>query len=190
MSALPQSDHVTEADYLTLERQSEVKHEFINGEVYAMSGASVAHIRISVNIVNLLSQQTDCEVFNADMRVKISATSSYTYPDASVACDEANLMPDESAATLLNPTVIVEVLSPSTAQYDRTTKFDQYQQILSLRDYVLIYQAQPQIDIYSRGADDTWLLTRVQGLENTITIPSLKQTLPLSAIYNRVTFAD
>lgn len=188
MAALPQPAFTTEADYLAYERESDAKHEFINGEIVAMSGASVAHIRISVNIVNLISRQSTCEVFNADMRVKITATTSYTYPDASAVCGQPAFMSDEPAATLLNPTVIIEVLSPSTARYDRTTKFDQYQQIPTLQDDVLIYQSQPQVDVYSRAENDTWLLTRVQGLGSTVTIPAVGQTLSLQDIYTRVAF--
>ncbi|MEL6148729.1 MAG: Uma2 family endonuclease [Chloroflexota bacterium] len=193
MSALPQFDHPTETDYMAFERQSDEKHEFINGEIVAMSGASLAHIRISVNLANLLDNAltgTGCEVFNADMRVKIAAATSYTYPDASVTCDEPSLLPDDNAATLLNPPVIVEVLSPSTANFDRTTKFDLYQQIPSLRDYVLVVQEKPQIDCYSRGKNNTWLLKRVTGMDASITIPSLSRSLALRDVYSRVSFDE
>ena len=139
---------MTEAEYLDFERASEFKHEFLAGEVFAMTGASRAHNLMSVNVITTLKNQLrgrPCEIYPGDMRVAVKATGLYTYPDISVVCGEAQFA-DDQLDTLLNPTVIIEVLSPSTERDDRGKKFQNYREIVALEEYVLIAQDSPRIE--------------------------------------------
>jgi Uma2 family endonuclease len=182
--ALP---YVTPADYLAAERKAAQKSEYINGHVYAMAGASRVHNLIAVNTVSELRAQLrgrPCEVYVNDMRVKVERTGMYTYPDVVGICEEPRFE-DENVDTLLNPTVIIEVLSPSTERYDRGEKFAHYRRLESLREYVLIAQDIRRIDHYRRDGD-TWVLTEVSEPESSLVISSLSCTLRLSDIYDRV----
>ena len=195
MSVMPRKRY-TEAEYLELEHESDIKHEYHDGEILAMAGASHAHIRISGTINRLLGNQLSggpCEVYLSDMRVQSTAAKRYFYPDGSVVCGEPELLEDKTA-TLLNPTVVIEVLSPSTANYDRVEKFRYYRQIPSLQDYVLIAQDRPHIECFSRNAaaadDDAWTYRDAYGLEASLAIPSIGCTLALAEVYERITFED
>jgi Uma2 family endonuclease len=182
---------MTEAEYLAFERASEWKHEFWAGEIFAMTGASEAHNLICTSISFLLYGQLrgrPCKIYSGDMRVKIAATGLYTYPDISVVCGEARFS-DDHRDTLINPTVIFEVLSPSTERYDRGRKFQHYRQLESLRAYVLIEQDSPRIEYYQRQADHTWLLADAHGLDARLELPVIGCTLALAEVYEQVTFA-
>ena len=152
MVALSEEQHpirMTEAEYLAFERQSEAKHEFIDGEVIAMVGASRAHNLICVDLLRIISTHLrgkDCEVYSSDMRVKI-ARKKYTYPDVTIVCGAAQFADDEFD-NLLNPTVIIEVLSKTTEAYDRGKKFKSYRQLDSLQEYILVAQDSPHIERY------------------------------------------
>lgn len=192
MSALPEErpTPMTEAEYLEFERSSELKHEFLDGEIYAMSGASRAHNLICMTASFLLYSQLrgrPCETYQSDMRVKVPATGLYTYPDVTVVCGQVELA-DEAFDTLLNPTIIIEVLSPSTERYDRGRKFQHYRKLPSLQEYVLIAQDAPRIEHYRRGQDGTWLLTDASGLEAVVQLPAIGCTLALSEVYEQVAF--
>lgn len=191
MSALPNaSNRVTEAEYLAFERNSELKHEYIDGEIVAMVGASKHHNRIVMNTsaaIHAHVRESDCEVFPSDMRLKITATNQYTYPDISGLCVDTELT-DDHQDTYTNPLYIIEVLSPSTERYDRGAKFHAYKTIASLQEYVLISQESPHIEIYRRGEDGQWIYTDAVGLEASITLESIGCRLPLSAVYERVDF--
>lgn len=181
---------VTPAEYLRRERAAETKSEYVNGQIYAMSGASRQHNRITVNVTALLHtqlQRSPCEAFANDMRVKVSAESMYTYPDLAVVCGEAKFE-DTALDTLLNPTLIIEVLSDSTEKYDRGKKFAYYQRIESLREYVLISQDTPRIESFTRLPDNRWVLTTVEVQEEAISLASIGCSLPLSDVYARVEF--
>jgi Uma2 family endonuclease len=184
--ALP---YVTPADYLAAERKSAQKSEYINGHVYAMAGASRVHNLIALNTASELRAQLrgrPCEAYVNDMRVKVERTGMYTYPDVIGLCEEPRFE-DENVDTLLNPTVIIEVLSPSTERYDRGEKFAHYRRLESLREYVLIAQDIRRIDHYRRDGD-TWVLTEVSEPESALVISSISCTLQLSDIYDRVDF--
>ncbi|MCA9911874.1 MAG: Uma2 family endonuclease, partial [Anaerolineae bacterium] len=151
MSANPQHAHWTVDEYLAMERDSDIKHEFINGEIFAIAGASREHTLITGNTLTLLNQQlqdTACEVYGSDMRVRVSPTR-YTYPDLSLVCDTPQFT-DDKPGSLLNPLLIIEVLSESTEQKDRTIKFRDYRKLASLQGYILILQDTPHIELYSR----------------------------------------
>lgn len=193
MVAIPQDKYplqMTEAEYLTFERASELKHEFINGEVFAMSGASRAHNLIVINTLATLHtqlRQGDCEIYPSDMRVKIIASTRYTYPDITVVCGEPQFA-DNEFDTLLNPLLLIEVLSPSTEAYDRGDKFQHYRKIPSLRDTILISQATAQIDHYHLQDNGTWSLTDAEGLTATLTLEAIGCELKLADVYERVQF--
>ncbi len=191
MSALPHPGHLTEDEYLALERESDLRHEYMDGEIYAMSGASESHIQITGNAFSGLHtrlRNSGCTVYMADMRVRISQNRNYTYPDISIVCGERQLVEGEPIATLLNPTVIIEVLSPSTEGYDRGKKFQEYRTLSSLQDYVLVSQDQAHVDVFSRAENNTWLLQSAEGLDAALRIPALDVALPLAEVYEQVTF--
>ena len=192
MSALPQSTRVTEAEYLAYERDSEAKHELIDGEIFAMTGASESHNLISVNAITAIKIQIKgkpCKLYPSDMRVKIVPWRMYTYPDLSLVCGEPQFA-DHEFDTLLNPVLLIEVLSPSTERYDRGRKFQAYRSIPSLKEYLLIAQDEPRIERYFRLEDDLWEFTDVQGMDAKIALKSVDAVLKLSDIYEQVTFTD
>lgn len=188
MSALPESFLTTE-EYLSIERKAEYKSEYSDGEMYAMSGASREHNRITVNLIRVVGNQLrggSCEPFSGDMRVRIPFPRRYVYPDLVIACGEAEFEDDE-LDVLLNPVVVVEVLSASTESYDRSTKRSWYRRIESLREYVLVSQDSPHVERYVKR-DEGWVLTDTDGLEATVRLESIGCELALSEIYDRVTF--
>ena len=190
MSALPES-YLTPEEYLTIERKAEYKSEYSDGEMYAMSGASREHNLISLNIASELRSQlrgSPCETYTSDMRVRITPPRRYLYPDVVVVCGDAEF-DDDAVDTLTNPLVIVEVLSPSTENYDRTTKRAWYRRIESLQEYVLVSQDSPHVERYVKR-DEGWALTDTDGLEATIRLESIGCELALSEIYDRVTFVQ
>ena len=183
---------LTPQEYLARERQAETKSEYLRGEVFAMSGASREHNLIAGNVNRELTQQLrerECEVYQGDMRVNVSPTGLYTYPDLTVVCGEP-AFEDAEVDTLLNPRVLVEVLSPSTADYDRGRKFIHYRRLPSLHEYVLISQHRPLVEHYVRQGQDEWLLTEQSSLQDTLVLPSIQCQLPLSEIYLKVRFAS
>ncbi len=192
MSALPEiRQPITEAEYLAFERAAQTKHELLDGEVFAMSGASEAHNLISMNTGAALHTQLrgrSCKVYPSDMRVK-TPDSLYTYPDLSVVCGDSKFS-DEEFDTLLNPTVLIEVLSPSTERYDRGRKFQAYRGIPTLREYLLIAQDSPHIEHYTRQPDDRWVLTEAVGMGATLSLAAIGCTLALTDVYEQVTFRN
>lgn len=180
----------TEEEYLSFERGSNVKHEFIDGEVVAMAGASRVHNLLSGNTFASLHAQLrkrPCQVFQADMRVKFGTT--HSYPDVVVVCGTPKMI-DDKGDTLLNPTVIIEVLSPTTAQYDRVAKRYEYQKLDSIQDYILIAQDSVHVEHYRRQADKTWQFYETKDINAVIDIPSIECTLSVADIYEKVTFED
>ncbi len=191
MSAMPQPQPTAEAEYLALDAASDIRHEFIDGEVLAMVGASEPHSAIASSLNFLLYgglRGEPCRVYMADMRVKVAAAGDYLYPDLVVVCGEAQFQQDEGSATLLNPTLILEVLSPSTEARDRGKKFHSYQTLPSLQDYVLVAQAAPRIECFSRGGAGTWVLSQADGLQAEMALPSVRVMLRLAEVYEQVDF--
>lgn len=190
MAAEPQS-LISRETYLALERESEERHEYIAGEIFAMAGGTIRHDRIFGNLFTLLSARllgSGCQVFSSNMRVAIPDLDIYMYPDISVVCgDEA--FEDEVEDTLLNPIVLIEILSPSTERYDRGRKYHRYQHISTFREDILIEQDAPVIDHCLRQAGGRWLCSTIEGLDASLTIASLNCTLSLREIYERVRFA-
>ena len=182
----------TPEEYLTLERAAEFKSEFIDGQIYAMSGGSPKHSTISVNVTGQIHGQLKgrlCQAFSNVMKVRTGTQNLFSYPDLTVVCDEPRFH-DSQQDVLLNPTLIVEVLSPSTEAFDRRRKFSQYQEIASLQTYVLIAQDTPRIEQYVRQEDNSWNVSIVTGLENSIYLASINCQLLLADVYERVEFED
>lgn len=189
MTAAAQWPRATREAYLAAERAAEYKSEYVDGYVLAMSGASRAHNVIAGNASTALNLQlTDapCEVYAADMRVKVSDTGDYTYPDVVVACGEI-AFEDAELDTLLTPTVIVEVLSPSTEGYDRGIKFERYRRIPSLQEYLMVAQDRILVEHYVRQGH-AWQYTAYDALEQSLRLPSIACALPLKDIYRKVRF--
>jgi Uma2 family endonuclease len=183
--------HLTEAEYLEIERRAEYKSEFLDGEMFAMSGGTMPHSLIASNLIAALATHLKgkpCLAFTSDLRVKVEACGLYTYPDVSVACGKPQLE-DEHNDVLLNPTVIAEVLSDSREAYDRGKKFAMYRQIPSLCEYLLVSQHEPHIEQYIRQPNGDWTLRDVAGLNGGLTLPSLGITVAMSEVYANVTFA-
>jgi Uma2 family endonuclease len=178
----------TPEEYLALERQAQCKSEYYAGEVFAMAGASRWHNLIVANVISELRSQLKgrpCTTYPSDMRVKISPTGLYTYPDVTVVCGAAQFE-DTQQDTLLNPTLIVAVLSDSTEAYDRGGKFAHYRKLASLMEYVLVAQTKPHIEHYIRQPDNRWLLAEAESLHATIDLPAIDCHLSLAEVYDKV----
>jgi Uma2 family endonuclease len=183
MTASPQSHHdYTFTDYLTLERDSEIKHEFDAGEILAMSGGTARHSALAVKIATALetTRRPGCTVFQSDMRVRVAVTGRATYPDASMVCGPLEYDSEDAAhTTITNPILIVEVLSVTTEKGDRGNKWLHYQRIPSLQEYVLVSQ-EPRIEVFRRTSTGTWEYSEVH--EGTVTLAS-GPTLDLATLY-------
>ena len=181
----------TPEEYLAKERKALTKSEYRNGRIYAMPGASREHNLIAVNVTGefyIQLRTRSCEIYPSDMRVKVSTAGLYTYPDVIVVCDEPRF-DDTHFDTLLNPTVLIEVLSPSTAAYDRGEKFAAYQKLDSLCEYVLISQNNVCVEHYLRQEQD-WDLTEFRSLDDVFSLVSIGCDLSLQAIYAKVQFSQ
>lgn len=179
---------LTPQDYLVWERSQKIRHEYVDGETFAMAGTSRKHNLINVNILATLHAQLrgqPCEIYTNDMRVKINANNAYVYPDIVIACDEP-LFEDNDVDTLLNPLLIIEILSDSTESYDRGTKFKFYRTLPSLQQYILIAQHECWVECYTRQAHDQWLLTEYRQLEDTVILAAIDCAMKLQLIYERV----
>lgn len=180
-------------EYLDNERQSEIRHEFLDGLVYAMAGESIAHSTICFNLAVTIGAQlknTPCRGFSPNMKVRAGEQGLYAYPDLMVACDEPAFH-DKEKDVLLNPTVIFEVLSPSTADYDRGEKFERYRaHIETLQDYVLVSQDRPHVENRRREPDGTWTSIELDGPAEVLSLPSIDCRVPLADLYSRITFAE
>lgn len=182
--------YIPEEEYLEFEQSSIVKHEYYDGEIYAMTGGTDAHNSLSGNTYASLHAQLrkrPCKVYNSDQKIKVVATGLHTYPDVTIVCGRSEFI-DHPRRTLINPTVIIEVLSPSTERYDRGMKFQNYRTIPTLQDYVLISQDSYRIEHYIRQENNEWLLREAVGLEAQVTIQSIDCILTLEDVYEKVEF--
>ena len=190
MSSAAARTFLTPEEYISFERKATTKHEYLKGQIVAMSGASFAHNFITLDTATQLNVQLmggECQVAASDMRVKVSQTDSYFYPDVVVFCGEP-IAEDNNFDTLLNPTVIIEVLSPSTETYDRGEKFEDYKQIESLKEYVLISQDTVYVEHY-RYQKSEWLKSEYKELDDVMQLHSIGSELRLQDIYARTKFA-
>lgn len=188
MASLERKTYTPE-EYLALERTADYRSEYINGEIYAMAGAGAAHITLVGNIWGEIRQQhrgKPCRSYAIDMRVQVKPTGIYTYPDLVVVCGDFAFN-DAKQDTLLNPTVIVEVLSPSTEAHVRGEKFAHYRKLNSLQEYVLLAQDKMHVERFTRQGDN-WLLTEISDPEASLQLASISCTIPLAEIYRDVDF--
>jgi Uma2 family endonuclease len=189
MSSLPKT-FVTPEEYLEYDRKSEERYEYYNGEMFAMSGGSRRHSLIGSNVIIELGRQLkgrSCEIHAGNLRLRISTTGLYAYPDVMVVCGEARFA-DNQKDTLLNPVLIVEVRSPSTSDYDRGKKFEDYRTLTSVQEYLTVAQDVRFIEHWTRQPDDRWLLTEFKDPAQTIQLASIGCTLPLSEVYDKIEF--
>jgi len=193
MSTMPTRTKLTEEEYLAIERAAETKSEFYDGEMYAMSGAKRPHILIVGNLaaeIHFQLRGRNCEVYSNDMRVNIKESGAYTYPDIVAVCGEPRFL-DHEFDTLLNPVLIIEVLSPSTEAFDGGGKFDRYRRIAALKEYVLVSQDRLLVERYRRrspGGD--WTLTAYERPDEVLELESIGCVVPLSQIYARGDLPD
>jgi len=187
MSTLPKKSFTAE-EYLELERKTEYKSEYHDGQIFAMSGVSRRHDRITVNLTLLTGQHLKnrkCQLFTSNMRVLVEASGLYTYPDLSVTCEKPHFT-DEHVDTLTNPTLLIEVLSPSTKSYDRGTKAKLYRAIPSLQELLIVSQTGYEIELYRRQQDGTWVLIEAKGLDASLELRSIGYELRLRDVYENV----
>jgi Uma2 family endonuclease len=179
-----QTPLLTEDEYLRLERAAEFKSEFHDGRMFAMSGGSPNHSLIEGRMGMLLGQQVPpgCRVFTSNMRINIPSSRTYAYSDGCVVCGEPEFSSDQQD-NILNPVVIVEVLSPSSENYDRGKKFEIYRRIASFREYLIVHQDQRRVEHYSRQDDGSWLLREHSGNDDCVTIARLGVKVALSELY-------
>src|SRR5215207_10481506 len=182
--------HVTPEEYLAAERLSETRSEYLDGGVYPMTGGTANHIRIVSNITTELNTQLRgrrCDVFPVDMKVRLPDLQKFFYPDVTVVCGELQYH-DERKDIILNPTLVVEVLSPSTEAFDRGAKFQAYRTIESLKEYILVSQERPQVEQYVSDGDGKWTYSSTPVLGSALALPSIECTLNLNAVYDKVDF--
>ena len=186
----PPKTFLTEAEYLEQERRADHKSEFYQGEVFAMAGASRWHAWIVTNVLAELARQLKrkpCHIAANDLRLRVTETGLYTYPDIVVVCGDAQFT-DDQFDTLTNPTLIVEVLSPSTSDYDRGRKFEHYRTLPSLKEYLTIAQDAPHVEHWTRQPENHWLLAEYGEIGQTVELASIDCVLPLREIYDKIDF--
>ena len=191
MSAQP-LPYYTMEQYAALEDEAIYKSEFIAGRIYAMSGGTPKHSLIAANIISEASRlfrRGPCQVYTSDLRVGIMPLDVETYPDVTIVCGEPHINPFDKNS-IINPSVIFEVLSPSTERYDRGEKWARYRRLDSLQEYLLVSQDTPQVEQYVRQNDGTWTFTFAEGLDLASVVTVLGVTLPLTEIYDRITFPE
>ncbi len=190
MTSIPKKKYTLE-EYLELDKNSEERYEYFDGEVFAMSGGSPSHARISGNAYSMLQAKLKggrCEAFNSEMRIKVPKALPYRYPDTSVVCGEPVFDEIDGLQMLVNPILIVEVLSPSTAAYDLVDKFAAYQSIDTFQEYLLISQDRPHVIQHVKQSKRRWLRIEIEGIESEVWLESVNVTLNLSELYERVNF--
>lgn len=179
-------------DYLARETREEVRHEYHDGEILAMAGGSMSHSQICLNLGSELRTRLkgkSCQAFDSNLRVRIETTNRVVYPDLSVVCGTVERDPrDASNGTILNPRVVIEVISPTTERYDRTEKRDHYLKLPSLQAYVLVDQDRPRVEVFTRNPEGRWELDFATGLDASLKIEAIGVEIPLREIYDRVEF--
>lgn len=181
---------VSQEAYLEAEREASEKHEYYQGEIFAMTGASLKHNRIFSNLFGELSHRLKgkgCQPYGSDLRIHIPKNTLYTYPDTSIFCNDPDLI-DDKFDTATNPSVIIELLSKSTRNYDKGEKFTLYRDIDSLQEYILIDTENIYVEKHIRNTDNSWQLTDYRSLENSFTISTINLGFLLTAIYEGLSF--
>ena len=181
---------ISPQEYLAIERAAETRSEYLDGEMFAMAGASVRHILITANLARAIGNRLEdspCLVLPTEMRVKVNLTGLYTYPDLAIVCDKLELE-DGTVDILLNPGIILEVLSDSTEKYDRGLKFQNYRRIPSLREYILVSQNRMLVERFTRQPDNSWNLQTFDDPQGVFPFATVKVQIPIQDIYRKVEF--
>ena len=194
MSALPKITYYTAEEYLRLEREAPYKSEYFKGEIFAMAGASTSHNRIkenlSIGIGSYLRRNKGCQSFSSDMRVHIPENTLYTYPDVLVVCGRLEFL-DNEKDILLNPSVIIEVLSKSTQTYDRGDKFHLYRSIPTLREYLMVDSQSVRVEMYRKADDGVWsLVYDTKNIEDTIELITIGLSISIEDMYDQAEFRN
>lgn len=191
MTAQPKKKKYTPAEYLALEEAAESKSEYWNGEIVAMSGARIDHQQIVSNITEFLGAKVRgrCRIFPSEMKVWVKKRNKFFYPDLTIICDEPNFYKTRRD-TIDNPRLIIEVLSKSTASFDRAEKFLSYQTLEALDEYVLVSQDKALVEQYIKREDGNWIYSATIGIEGSVEFPSVKTNLSLKEIYDLVEFEE
>ncbi|MGC4099865.1 Uma2 family endonuclease [Ferruginibacter sp.] len=187
----PKYNYISAEDYLEAERNAAEKHEYYQGEVFAMSGASVKHNIIQMNVAEQLRSKLrgkNCKPFGSDLRIHIPENTLYTYPDFFIICGDLQLTDKNHPDTVTNPTVIIEILSKSTRDYDRGTKFTLYRSIETLKEYVLIDSLSVSIEVFSKNENNSWSLREYKKITETFISSALNLAIPLQVIYEEISF--
>ncbi len=184
-------NNISVADYISIEKENDIKYEYHNGTIYALAGGTFNHGAICGNIFGemrsaLKEKESDCRAYTSEIKVHIAKEKAYVYPDAMVICGAVAYAKNE-INSITNPILIVEVLSHSTSNYDRGAKFHKYRQLESLQEYLLIEQDEAAVELYKR-VNDLWKITRVEGLETSIDLSSLGISVKLASIYEGIVF--
>lgn len=190
MSAVHKARKVTLEEYFAIEERAERKSEYYNGEMFLMAGASREHNILSRNLAGLLFaklQGGSCQVFFSDLRVRVERTGLYTYPDLLIVCGTPEYAP-ENRNTLVNPKVVIEILSDSTERYDRTTKFRHYKKLPSVQEYVLVSQDEPLVERFTRQDDGAWGQTDFVGLDADMALSTVSVSIPMADVFRGVEF--
>jgi Uma2 family endonuclease len=188
----PKYNYISPEQYLQMERAADAKHEYYNGEVFAMAGASVPHNDVAYNINRLVASfihGKGCKLYGSDFRIHIPERSLFTYPDFSIVCGKADT-PEVYTDNLTSPSVIIEILSKSTKDYDRGTKFFLYRSIKSLKEYILIDSTSISVEIFTRQKDNSWILREFKQLTHSFVISTIGLSLFLKDIYDDVIFEE
>ena len=179
-------------DYLAIENDALFKSEFYEGEMFALAGASHTHNFVKHNLERAIGNRLEagpCRAASSDQRVRIERSGLFTYPDIVILCGKPKFSPRDPLA-IINPTAIVEILSPSTEDYDRGTKFKQYRQIPGFREYILVSQDEAAMERHTLQPDGSWILTVIEGIGETIELASVGITIPLAEVYRDIEFPD
>jgi Uma2 family endonuclease len=186
----PKYNYISQEEYLEMERAALEKHEYYQGEIFAMSGASLKHNEVFSNLFGEIQGKLkgkSCKPYGSDLRIHVPKNSLYTYPDISIICDKANLT-DDKFDTATNPAVIIELLSKSTRNYDRFEKFSLYRDITSLKEYILVDTQKIHIENYVRNADNTWQLTDYNVISDNLIITAVNISVSIADIYAGLSF--
>jgi Uma2 family endonuclease len=187
---VPQYNFISAEEYLERERAANDKHEYYKGEIFAMSGASLEHNKITINLTALLKNKLKdkgCRPYGNDLRIHIPPNTLFTYPDISIICGKPELT-DDKFDTATNPIVLIEILSPSPRNYDMGIKFKLYRDIPTLKEYILIDSENVYVEKHVRHADHTWLLSELKNRQDLLQIEAVQVSVSLNDIYEDVSF--
>ncbi len=189
---IPELKYMTEQEYLAFERSSSEKHEYYQGDIFNMSGASQKHNKVDSNLrteIGSFLKNAKCNVYGSNLRVHVKTESLYAYPDILVVCGEEKYL-DNEFDTLTNPSLIIEILSPSTADYDKGLKFELYRALESFKEYVLIDPVKIHVTHYQKNTDSSWLMKEYKNIDDYLILVSIDMKLTLKDCYNGIDFTE